>query len=162
MIDWSELVAHASTKLPECGPQAPNSDMGCRNKPIISDIVGMAETRASIGFEDVYSDIPTHPTDFEWSRVEGNENNNQSSFFKPVGGGLQGQSAPSEAMTFLPSCKTCAHLRRPGLSDGLCSGRDDLTHAYTPAHPLCQLPTDDGASCTVWCLHPAFVGAAPA
>ena len=50
----------------------------------------------------------------------------------------------------VPSCKTCRHLHRPGLSDGHCGGRDDLPPAYTPGHPLRRLPDDGGASCTTW------------
>jgi hypothetical protein len=48
------------------------------------------------------------------------------------------------------SCRTCRHLRRPGLSDGHCGGRDDLPPAYTAGHPLRRLPDDGGASCTTW------------
>lgn len=48
------------------------------------------------------------------------------------------------------SCRTCRHLKRPGLSDGHCGGRDDLPPAYTAGHPLRRLPDDGGASCTTW------------
>ncbi|MBS0354451.1 MAG: hypothetical protein JSR83_11190 [Proteobacteria bacterium] len=48
------------------------------------------------------------------------------------------------------SCRTCHHLRRPGLSAGYCGGRDDLPPAYTAGHPLRRLPDDGGASCTTW------------
>ena len=48
------------------------------------------------------------------------------------------------------SCRTCRHLKRPGLSDGHCGGRDDLPSAYTAGHPLRRLPDDGGASCTTW------------
>ncbi len=48
------------------------------------------------------------------------------------------------------SCRTCRHLRRPGLSDGHCGGRDDLPPAYTAGHPLRRLPDDGGTSCTTW------------
>ena len=48
------------------------------------------------------------------------------------------------------SCRTCRHLKRPGLSDGHCGGRDDLPAAYGPGHPLRRLPDDGGASCTTW------------
>lgn len=49
-----------------------------------------------------------------------------------------------------PSCRTCRHLHRPGLSDGHCGGRDDLPPAYTAGHPLRRLPDDDGAGCATW------------
>lgn len=48
------------------------------------------------------------------------------------------------------SCLTCRHLKRPGLSDGHCGGRDDLPPAYGPGHPLRRLPDSGGASCTTW------------
>lgn len=48
------------------------------------------------------------------------------------------------------SCRTCQHLKRPGLSAGYCGERDDLPHAYTAGHPLRRLPADGGASCTTW------------
>lgn len=48
------------------------------------------------------------------------------------------------------SCRTCRHLRRPGLSDGHCGERDDLPPAYTAGHPLRRLPDDRGAGCTTW------------
>jgi len=52
--------------------------------------------------------------------------------------------------TMTTSCKTCRHLKRPGLSDGHCGGRDDLPPAYTAGHPLRRLPDDRGAGCTTW------------
>lgn len=48
------------------------------------------------------------------------------------------------------SCRTCQNLKRPGLSDGHCGGRDDLPAAYGPGHPLRRLPDDGGASCATW------------
>lgn len=42
------------------------------------------------------------------------------------------------------SCSRCRHFRRPGLSDGYCTGRDDLSHAYGFMH---RLPDDGGARC---------------
>ncbi len=41
-------------------------------------------------------------------------------------------------------CRRCRHFRRPGLSDGYCTGRDDLPHAYGFMH---RLPDDAGARC---------------
>jgi hypothetical protein len=41
-------------------------------------------------------------------------------------------------------CRRCRHFRRPGLSDGYCTGRDDLPHAYGFMH---RLPDDGGAGC---------------
>ena len=61
------------------------------------------------------------------------------------------QSAQESAeKSAVPSCKTCRHLHRPGLSGGHCGGRDDLPHAYTAGHPLRRLPDDGGANCTTW------------
>ena len=47
-------------------------------------------------------------------------------------------------------CRTCRHLKRPGLSAGYCGGRSDLPPAYGPGHPLRRLPDDGGANCTTW------------
>lgn len=41
-------------------------------------------------------------------------------------------------------CRRCRHFRRPGLSDGYCTGRDDLPHAYGFMH---RLSDDGGARC---------------
>ena len=46
------------------------------------------------------------------------------------------------------SCTTCRFLKRPGLSPGYCSERDDLPPAYGTGHPLRKLPGDQGAGCT--------------
>ena len=60
------------------------------------------------------------------------------------------QSAQDSAQKSATSCRTCRHLKRPGLSAGYCGGRDDLPSAYTAGHPLRRLPDDGGASCTTW------------
>lgn len=44
----------------------------------------------------------------------------------------------------IASCRRCRHFRRPGLSDGYCTGRDDLPHAYGLLH---KLPDDEGMRC---------------
>ncbi|MFN7643252.1 MAG: hypothetical protein ACK5PW_09255 [Burkholderiales bacterium] len=41
-------------------------------------------------------------------------------------------------------CYGCQHFARPGLSDGYCTGRGDLAHAYEFMH---YLPPDKGARC---------------
>jgi hypothetical protein len=56
-------------------------------------------------------------------------------------------------VTLLPEpgqCRTCEHLRKPGLSDGYCSRREDLPLAYGEHHPLRQCPANGGASCQEW------------
>jgi hypothetical protein len=50
-------------------------------------------------------------------------------------------------------CSTCRHRKRPGLSAGYCSGRDDLPGAYGDHHPLRRLPDDQGASCASYLPH---------
>jgi len=51
-------------------------------------------------------------------------------------------------------CKTCRHMKRPGLSAGYCGGgRDDLPGAYGAHHPLRQLPADQGATCASYQSH---------
>lgn len=47
-------------------------------------------------------------------------------------------------------CSWCKYLRKPGLSDGYCTGRDDLPSAYGGDHPFRRLPPNDGAGCTVF------------
>jgi len=44
----------------------------------------------------------------------------------------------------IASCRRCTHFRRPGLSEGYCTGRDDLPHAYGLLH---ELPDDEGMRC---------------
>lgn len=155
MIDWSALVAGAASNLPENEAIDPCSDSTDRNKPAFSEFVGTAETHAPSVFDGVCSDVPSVPHDFERPRVSDDEKYNPASFLEPGGGGVQSQSAPHKT-TLEPACRTCAHLRIPGLSAGYCGGRDDLPPAYTPGHPLRQLPDDGGASCTAWLLHPCM------
>lgn len=152
-IDWASLVANSSPETAE----SPRCDDLFRQKVgTESEGVGTEGTQQSIESKKVSDYVPTVPTVpsvFERERGSEYEKFNHSSFLEPVGGGLQRQSAPHKTTTACPSCKTCAHRLRPGLSDGLCSGRNDLPLAYTPGHPLRQLPADGGASCTTWRLH---------
>jgi len=49
------------------------------------------------------------------------------------------------------TCTDCRHLRRPGLGNRYCGGgRDDLSPAYGPGHPLRRLPEDGGEECEKW------------
>ena len=153
MIDWSALVAHSALNLPNNEAKPPYSDPTTRNKPHNLENVGTPETLSSTGFYGFCSDVPSVPHVFERPRVSEDEKHSPSSFIEPVGGGIERQSAPHKT-TCKTSCKTCAHLYCPGLSDGHCGGRDDLPFAYTSGHPLRQLPPDGGASCPVWVLHP--------
>lgn len=160
MIDWSEIVADAALNLPKNEAKGPSSDSTCRKKPDFSESVGTAETRANTGIYVVSSDIPTVPSDFERQRVGKQEKTNPLSFIEAGGGGGYGESAPHKT-ALETSCRTCAHMRRPGLSDGLCSGRQDLPHAFTPGHPLRRLPDDGGRSCPAWALHESMVTRSP-
>lgn len=153
MIDWAALVADSALNLPKNESKGPCSDLTGRNKPENPEKVGTAETRAPLEFPGSVPTVPTVPTGFERSRVREDEKHNPSSFLEPVGGGVQGQSAPHKT-PIETSCRTCAHLRRPGLSDGCCCERDDLPPVYTHGHPLRKLPADHGASCSAWRLHP--------
>lgn len=45
------------------------------------------------------------------------------------------------------SCRRCRHFGRPGLSDGYCTGRDDLPGAYGFMRAL---PHDKGATCAAF------------
>lgn len=47
-------------------------------------------------------------------------------------------------------CSWCKHLRKPGLSDGYCTERNDLPRAYGDDHPFRTLPADQGRSCAVF------------
>ncbi len=158
MIDWSALVANSTPKTPE------NTDLA----PLFPQKVGT--NRGGVG-TDFYSQVietelflnsvptvPAVPTVLEEARVSEQEKSNPLSFSKPAGGEVKEQFAPHKT-TFETSCKTCAHMYRPGLSDGHCGGRDDLPYAYSPGHPLRKLPPDGGASCQTWALHPAWEGA---
>lgn len=44
----------------------------------------------------------------------------------------------------VPTCRHCTHYRRPGLSGGHCTGRDDLPLVYGLLH---ELPANSGAEC---------------
>lgn len=155
MIDWASLVADSAPEQaenPDFGPLFPQkvgTDSGGVGTKIPSQTIEQEQF-----FESVPT-VPTVPTVFERARVREDEKHNPSSFIEPVGGEIKGQSAPHKTPVE-PACRTCAHLCRPGLSDGHCGGRDDLPPAYTPGHPLRQLPDDGGASCPAWQMHPCL------
>jgi hypothetical protein len=74
-------------------------------------------------YKDIFKDVPTVPsvpTILKGTRVSEDEKQNPSSFLNRLGVVLR-QSAPHKT-TLEPSCRTCARLRRPGLSDGYCVG----------------------------------------
>ncbi len=97
--------------------------------------------------------VPGVPCTFEKVRPEHCANTLPSSSSRPVGDGAGDACAP-EKICFISSCSCCAHLMRPGLSDGLCGGdREDLPYAFTSGHPLRRLPVDGGAGCPKWGLH---------
>ncbi len=112
------------------------------------------ESRGFVGFEG------TPPAPFQ--KIEGAKAANDPGQKQPLAHAAEAlpehpdtrqsarQSAQESAQKPAPSCKTCRHLKRPGLSDGHCDGRDDLPPAYTAGHPLRRLPDDGGASCTTW------------
>lgn len=156
MIDWSAMVAQAVAKLPETGPKSADSDPTARNIAPCPDKLGTAETRATTGFAGGRSEFPTDPTQNIEAKDQGREICTPSSFIEPAGGtdcgGIAPRQTPADGQS--KRCLTCAHRRRPGLSEGYCAGRDDLTPAYTLGHPLRQCPPDDGAGCTAWRLHP--------
>ena len=55
--------------------------------------------------------------------------------------------AEADAVGF---CRTCQHIRRPGVANRYCAGRADLPPAYGAAHPLRRLPADLGVTCSRW------------
>jgi hypothetical protein len=155
MIDWSALVASALPISAENTPKPGCSHTACGNKGGDGQNVGTLQSIEDKGVSGFVPTVPTVPTTFKEVRVESAGNANPLSFLKPAGGGVEGQSAPHKKACE-PSCPTCAHLGRPGLSDGHCGGRDDLPPAYGPGHPLRQLPPDGGANCPAWRIHPYF------
>jgi hypothetical protein len=155
MINWSELVPSSLSEVGGFGVKQLGSDPKGRNQ---SPQVGTGFDKQANdlkGKSVAGSDVPTVPADFERRRGETRGNNNQTSLTESAGCGVESSFAPhKEAVK--SSCKTCAHLYRPGLSDGLCGGRDDLPPAYGPGHPLRQRPADSGVNCHAWELHPGF------
>lgn len=113
------------------------------------------ESRGSVGFEG------TPPAPFQ--KIEGARAANDPGQTRPLAHAAEAlpdhagtrQSArqsgqESAQKSAAPSCKTCRHLKHPGLSAGYCGERGDLPPAYTAGHPLRRLPDDGGASCTTW------------
>lgn len=155
MVDWAEIVRVSVPDLPKNEAKQACSDHAGRNK---GGVVGTKSRQQTIDLKrntELCSDVPTVPTVptiFECSRVEGNEKCNPMSFNSPDGDDAEGLSAPAKA-PHQQTCRSCTHLARPGLSDGLCGGRSDLPPAFGPGHPLRQLPADHGADCPTWALH---------
>ena len=158
MIDWAALVADSPPILPNNEAKTPCPDLTSPDKPQKSKTVRTSESPAPTGSSGFVRTIRGVRTTFEGPRVEEHEKHTSLSFIEPAGGGVKDQSAPHKKACE-PSCRTCAHLGRPGLSNGHCGGRDDLPPAYGPSHPLRQCPADGGASCQAWRLHVAFEGA---
>lgn len=148
-VDWSVIVDEAlelhadRPRRPEVFPQEVGTlsrGVGTKNEPYPFDPKGI---------DVACSHVPTIPTNFEEPRLGQTENNNTSSFIEPAGGGVERSSAPLQSEVE-QACRTCSHLRRPGLSEGYCSARDDLPLAYGPGHPLRRCPDDRGACCPVF------------
>lgn len=100
--------------------------------------------------------VPGVPCSFEETREDVCANHAPASYLRAPGEVGRGPSAPSDIGS-IPACLSCEHLKRPGLSDGLCGGdRLDLPPAYGPGHPLRRLPGDGGADCPKWALHWSF------
>lgn len=106
------------------------------------------ESRGFVGFEG------TPPATFQ--KIEGAKAANDPEQKQPIDHAAEAlldypdahQSAQESALKpAAPSCRTCRHLKRPGLSAGYCGGRGDLPPAYGPGHPLRRLPDDRGATC---------------
>jgi hypothetical protein len=70
-----------------------------------------------------------------------------SATFEPLDEKESQESQESQTPHIAIGCRHCRHIRRPGLSDGHCGGRDDLPPAYGEHHPLRRLPDDMGATC---------------
>lgn len=145
-IDWGELVSAAVVETCE------NSQNSGRTHSSGGYNEGAVGTGKTMQHYDLTDDIcscthfPTVPTTFEEHQA--------STIFidcdTPEGGGVQGRFAPEKEQDE-QQCKTCKHLRRPGLADGYCGGdRADLAYAYGPGHPLRKLPDDAGANCSTW------------
>jgi len=156
MIDWSSLVANSDPEQaenPAFSPLFPQK-VGTDRRGVGTDLPSQ-----HIENKDVLNSVPTVPTVptvFERARVRNDEKDNPTSFKEPGGDGAEGHPAPHKEACE-SSCKTCAHLCRPGLSDGLCGGgRDDLPPAFTKEHPLRRLPADGGKNCPAWLLHWSF------
>lgn len=97
--------------------------------------------------------VPGVPCTFEETREDVCANHAPTSYPRAPGEVGRGPSAPSDIGS-IPACLSCEHLKRPGLSDGLCGGdREDLPYAFTSGHPLRRLPLDGGAGCPKWGLH---------
>lgn len=153
MIDWPSLVANSAPEQaenPAFGPLFPQkvgTDCGGVGTDLTSQYIENKEVLNSV------PTVPTVPTTFERARVREDGKHNPTSFKEPGGDGAEGQPAPHKEACE-SSCKTCAHLCRPGLSDGLCGGgRDDLPPAFTKGHPLHRPPADGGKNCPAWRLH---------
>lgn len=60
------------------------------------------------------------------------------------------QAGPAPVHDQNKDCGYCKHFRRPGLSNGYCTGRDDLPRPYGDDHPFRTLPADQGRGCAVF------------
>jgi len=64
--------------------------------------------------------------------------------------GDRGIALAAPAVGAVKACRCCQYYAHPGKSEGYCSVRDDLPHAYGANHPLRRLPADCGATCDAW------------
>lgn len=145
-IDWGSVVCEALCEgsVGRSDFVFPHSTSG--NKPTSVGTSGATQGIDNAKNAEACSHFPTVPTAFE-------EDLGRASYRAtemPDGGDCEEASAPGERR-LERRCRTCAHCRRPGLSDGYCGGvRPDLPPAYGPGHPLRRLPTDRGADCDAW------------
>lgn len=143
MINWASLVHDLPLENVNQCPKTHHVPTSSGNK---LEAVGTFSSPYANVYKDIFKDVPTVPavpTVFERARECEDEKHNPSSFLEPVGGGVQGQSAPHKT-TLEPACRTCAHFRRPGLSDGYCCERDDLPPPTPPGILCAGSPTMAG------------------
>lgn len=134
--------------------KVPCSERFTRNNGTFPDLLGTAETRAPLGFQDFVPSVPGVPSDFEDLGKGHSKKSIYMEYLDEPGGDGGEAVAPSMKVPTVATCQTCTHRRMPGLSAGYCAGRDDLPHVYTAGHPLRILPDDLGGTCGAWERHP--------
>lgn len=155
--DWSVLVAAALSGSAEIDLEEPCSPASSGNT---ASGWGTENTHQAADLKEIAkpcSHVPTVPGFFERPSPHACDTGTRDATNVPGGGGDEANRAPGKE-GFEPSCKTCAHLRRPGLSDGYCTQYVGQPRAYSDGHPLWQCAPHEGRACGSWLLHEALQG----
>lgn len=155
--NWSVLVAAALSGSAEIDLEEPCSPATSGNTASAWGTENIHQATDLKEIAEQCSHVPTVPQFFEGHSLPPCDTGTSHATDAPGGGGVEDTCAP-RGDGFERSCKTCAHLRKPGLADGYCTQDLGQLKAYSDGHPLWRCTPNGGRTCPGWALHPTLQG----